>query len=229
VGAGPVPPGLLVQPAQLSRYNVPSAFLAQFDAKPFLLEVLVGGALGALQLQWQYPGDTGWSAPIVSTAGASWAYTLDDTFADLTFAAGTYRAGDQYLVDAAGNVVPQGSALAGLISAARFDLRANACSAITSEALMLMADAITPPLLSWGDDVTMHAAEWVYERLKRGRGMAPSGAAAGDASVATEGFEARKFFAAIGENGRPSTMTDSSAPSDGPIALLPYGDCRRGW
>jgi hypothetical protein len=226
MGTGPIPPGLLVTPAQLSRYNVPSAFLAQFALRPYQLQVLVAGALGTAQFQWMYAGDSAWSAPIVSTAGASWAYTLDDTFTDLTFATATYNLGDTYNVDAAGVVTGPSANIA----AARFDLRQNACSAVTAEAMMLMRDAIHPPLLTWGDDATTHAAAWVYEVLKRGRGLAPEAAAVGDANVLTAGEIARRFFAQIGERGRPDSMTDTAVTTDGPlIPVLPYGDTKRGW
>ncbi|MGH8323450.1 MAG: hypothetical protein ACRETD_06580 [Steroidobacteraceae bacterium] len=226
MGTGPVPPGALVTPALLSRFNVPSSFLAQFAPRPYQIQVLVPGVLGTVQFQWQYPGDSAWSAPIVSTAGAAWAFTLDDTFTDLTFAAATYNLNDTYTVDANGAV----SGPSANITAARFDLRQNACSAVTAEAMTLMRDAIHPPLLTWGDDATTHAAAWAYEVLKRGRGMAPEDAAVGDANVLTGGELARKYFASIGENGRPDSMTDSSPTVDGPlIPVYPYGDPPRNW
>lgn len=230
MGTGPVPPGLLVQPAQLSRYGVPGAFLRQFDARPFLLQVATGGALGVMQVQWQYPGDTDWSAPLVSTAGSSWQQTLDATYADLTFAGGNYNQGDTYTVDAFGAVIPTGSAQAGLIAATRFSVPANACSAVTRQALTLMADAITQPLLTWEDDATWHAAAWVYELLLRQNGASPEKAAAGDATVLAAGDKAREYFRGIGLSGRPVSMTDSSVSPDGPLlSLYPYGDKPRGW
>lgn len=230
MGAGPVPPGLLVQPAQLSRYNVPPDFLAQFKLRPFLLQVTTPGALGTMQFAWQYPGDGAWSELHVSTAGPSWTETLDLTFTDLTFGAGAYVGGDTYMVDSAGAVIPQGSAQAGLISAARYDQLAITCSAVTAEALQKMADAITQPLLSWDDDATMHAAAWVYEWLKYGKGISPEKAAAGDASVITSGQTARKYFEDIGAGGKPASMTDSSVSVDGPLlSAYPSGDCPRRW
>lgn len=230
MGTGPVPPGLLVQPAQLSRYNVPGDFLAQFDARPFLLQIAAGGALGAMQYQWQYPGDSDWSPLIVSTAGSSWASTIRKTSTDLTFAAGAYAEGDTYMVDAAGTVTPQGSAQAGLISASRYDQVMITCSAVTAEALTKMTDAITAPLLSWADDATMHAAAWVYEWLKYGKGLAPEEAAVGDANVIAGGAKARKYFEDIGAAGKPATMTDSSVSADGPLlSAYPSGDCPRKW
>lgn len=223
---GAIPPGLLVAPPQLSRYNVPSAFLTQFAPLPFNVLISQGGALGAMQFQWQYPGDTAWSASIVSAAASPpWLFTLDDTFTDLTFAARTYVLNETYAIDASGNV----TGAAGL-TAARFDLRSTACSAATAEAMTRMRDAIRPPLTSWGDDAVTHAAAMVYAILKRGRGATPTGAGTGDANVFTAEDAARAFFDDIGANGRPDNMTDTSPTSDGPLmAAYPTGDCLRGW
>jgi hypothetical protein len=222
---GVIPPGYLVTAALLSRYNVPSAFLAQFGVRPFSIQISTGGALGTMQFIWQYPGDSAWSAPIVSAAGATWLYTLDDVFADLTFAARTYVLAETYSVDAGGTV----TGAAGL-TAARFSLVTNACSAVTAEAMQLMRDAIRPPLLTWGDDAVTHAAAMVYAVLKRGRGLTPDGAGEGDSNLFAAERIARQFFKDIGENGRPDSMTDSSPTSDGPlIAAYPSGDTERGW
>jgi hypothetical protein len=226
VGTGIVPPDLLVTPGQLSRYNVPAGFLAQFAARPFLLQITTGGTLGVMQFAWQYSGDSAWSPPIASAAGNAFQYTIDDTFADLTFGAATYNVGDTYNVDAFGNVTGPSTHVA----AARFDLRQTACSAATTEALMLMADAVHPPLQTWGDDVTTHAAALAYAILKRGRGATPQGAGVGDANVFDAEKIAREFFKRIGENGMPSSMTDSSSSTDGPlIPVYPFGDPPRGW
>lgn len=225
MGTGPVPPGLLVQPSQLSRYNVPSSFLEQFAPRLFNIMISTAGALGAMAFQWQYPGDTSWSAPIFSDAGATWAFTLEDTFTDLTFATHAYVLNAVYAVDRNG-VVTGGAEL----TAVRFDLRQNACTSVTREAMMLMRDAIHPPLLTWDDDATTHAAAWVYEILKRGRGLAPADAAPGDSNVLTAGDLARKYFALIGEKGKPDSMTDTSTTVDGPLfPVYPSGSDPRGW
>lgn len=222
---GAIPTDFLITPRLLSRYNVPSAFLSQFDARPFNIQISTGGALGVMQFQWQYAGDTAWSAPIVSVAGSTWAYTLDDTFSDLTFAARTYVLAEAYTVDTNGAV----TGATGL-TAARFSLVTNACSAVTAEAMTLMQDAIHPPLTVWGDDAATHAAAMVYAVLKRGRGLTPDGAGVGDENLFVAEKIARKFFSDIGENGRPANMTDTSASSDGPmIPAYPAGDTLRGW
>jgi hypothetical protein len=222
----PSPPDPLVTPALLSRFGVPSAFLAQFAPRTFNIQIAVPGALGVMQFIWQYPGDSAWSAPIVSVAGTTWAYTLDDTFADLVFGAATYGLGDTYAVDAAGVVTGPSSH----ITATRFDLRVNACSAATSEALMLMEDSIEPPLLTWGDDARTHTAAWAYAILKRGRGLTPPAAEVGDQNVLDAERVAKEFFRHIGEKGRPDSMTDSSVSVDGPMfAAFPTSDPPRGW
>lgn len=223
---GSVPPGLLVQPAQLSRYNVPSAFLTQFALKPFTLVVSVGGVLGVMQFTWLYAGDSYQSAPFQSVAGATWAYTLEDTFSDLVFAARTYVLGETYVVDSNGAV----TGAVGL-TATRFSLVQNACSAATAEAMTLMRDAVRAPLTAWGDDAVTHCAAMVYGILKRGRGATPD-AAGGDGDNNIFIFEKRalQFFGDIGKNGRPESMTDTSSTADGPlIAAYPISNTLRGW
>lgn len=230
MGSGVVPPGLLVQPAQLSRYNVPSDFLAQFDPVPFQVQVSTAGALGVAQFVWKRNTDSAWSAPIASSAGTTWSKTFEDVFADLAFGAATYVALHTAQVDTAGNVTAVVGTLAATLAAALFSLPLNTCSSVTSEALMRMRDAIRPPLLRWGDDATMHAAQMVYGALKRGRGATPDGAGAGDDRLFSGEDMGRKFFDDIGENGRPDSMTDSSPTADGPmLAAKPVSDCRRGW
>lgn len=222
---GVVPPGYLVTPAQLSRYNVPSAFLAQFAIRTFTLQVIAGGPLGTMQVAWQYAGDSSLSAPIVSVAGATWSYTLDDTFSDLIFAARTYVLGETYVVDPNGLV----TGAVGL-TATRFSRVQNACSGATAEAMTLMRDAIRPPLTAWGDDAVQHAAQMVYAVLLRGVGATPPGAGAGDDNVFLAEKLGREFFKSIGEGGKPDNMTDSSSTADGPlIPAYPSGDDPRGW
>lgn len=229
MGAGPVPPGLLVTPALLSRYNVPSAFLAQFAARAFQLLISTGGPLGTMAFQWALAGDTNYSAPILSSIFTPWLTTIDDLFVDLAFPPGTYVANTTYTIDAVGNVTLGAGAIAG-VTAAIFDRRFTACSAVTTQAMQLMRDAIRPPLLSWGDDATTHAAAWAYEILKRGVGATPPKAGTGEAIVLSGEEQAIKFFTAIGENGRPDSMTDSSTSTDGPlIPAYPSGDDLRGW
>lgn len=226
MGTGPVPPGLLVTPVQLSRYGVPSDFLSQFQPRPFTLQITAAGALGAMAFAWQYPGDPSLSVPMFSTAGATWQTTVDGAFADLTFAAATYGLGDTYTVDTAGHV----SGPSGNIVASLWDQRQVMCSAVTTEAMSRMRDAIHPPLMAWGDDATRHAAAWVYALLKRSKGATPTGAGSGDENIFTDEKAAQDFFDTIGAEGRPDSMTDTSATTDGPLfSAYPTGDTPRDW
>jgi hypothetical protein len=222
----PIPPDLLVTPAQLSRFNVPSAFLAQFEPRPIDVIVSTPGLLGAMAIEWRWSGDASFSAPIFSDSGSSWAVTIEDAFVDLTFAGTSYYyANKSYTVDRNG-VVTGGAEL----TAARFDRRLNACSSVTTEAMTLMRDAIRPPLVTWGDDARTHAAAWVYAVLKRGTGAAPVDVAVGDEHVFKGEDLAIKFFTKIGEDGRPDSMTDTSPTVDGPLLpAYPYGDTLRGY
>jgi hypothetical protein len=231
MGTGPVPPGLLVTPAQLSRYNVPSAFLAQFALRPLEVQITTGGAIGTFAFAWRLVGDTDWSAPIASSAVTPWAYTIDDAFADLTFAAGNYVLDSIYRIDAAGNVtLGSGSPIAGL-SAVLWDKRQLTCVSVTGTALKLMRDAIKAPLQSWDEDATMNAAAMVYALLKRGVGATPESAGGGDANVFASELVAIAYFESIGKKGKPDGWVDSSPSADGPlIAKYPFGATRlRGW
>ena len=136
--------GLLVDPWQLSRFNVPSDFLAQFAHAPFEIHMDVGGALGAMAFSWRPVGDENWSATIYSSALSPWCYTLDPVFTDLTFAPATYSEGDVFQVDARGNVTT--TATSGIVAASLFDLPMSACRSVTAEALARMRDAIKQPL-----------------------------------------------------------------------------------
>ncbi len=220
---------LLVTPAQLSRFNVPSAFLSQFSPRPIEVLISTAGALGVMAIEWRFLGDSEWSAPVISAAGATWAVTIDDAFVDLAFEDGAYVVDTQYAIDTGGTVTPGSGAIANL-SAAFFDLRQNSCTAVRDEAMTLCRDALRPPLVSWGDDVRTHAAAMAYAILKRGRGATAQSAGVGDEHIFLAEDAGRKFFEKIGENGKPDTIVDSSATDDGPLfAAYPAGDTSRGW
>lgn len=223
-----VPPDLLIKPSELSRFGVPSAFLAQFAARPILLTITTAGTLGTMQFVWQFVGDSQQSAPIVSSSGTTWVYTIDDNYVDVTFPSGTYLINATYSIDTNGNVTNTGGGPT--VTAAFFDLRQNACSSVTTEAMYRMRDAIRPPLLTFGDDTRTHAAAWVFAKLKRAKGATPEGAGTGDENVFTAEKLAIEFFDKIGEDGKPDSMTDTSTSDDGPlIPMYPTGDSPRGW
>lgn len=218
----------LVEPSELSRWGVPSAFLAQFEPRPIDVKISTGGALGAMAFAWKWAADgvDSYSDPIVSDAGASFAFTLEDAFAVLTFAAGTYTANTVYRVTRAGTV-SGGSGL----TVERLDVRALACGSVTAEAMTLMRDAVRPPLVSWSDDIRTHAAAMVYAILKRRVGATPAeSGGAGDQNVFFAEEAARRFFSAIGKMGKPDGVVDASSTSDGPlIARYPSSRSLRGW
>jgi hypothetical protein len=218
------PPDPIVEPAQLTRFNVPSDFVAQFRKRPFQVQIAVGGVLGAMAFAWRFVGDEAWSATEYSSGGASWAVTVDDVCADLTFAAATYVADTVYTIDANGTV----SGGAGL-TASLFDKLAKTCGSVTTEILMRVQDAATQPLQSWGDDWRQQAANMVYAALKRGKGASPKGLGAGDDHIFLAEDAARRFFDKIGENGLPASVVDSSADTDGPMMRYPTSDEPRGF
>lgn len=217
----------LVPPAQLSRWGIPSAFLAQFEPRPIDVQIETAGALGTMSFVWRWAGDEAWSPAIVSDDDAtSWVYELEDAFATLTFAAQSYVAATASRIDRNG-LVTGGSG----ITAARYDQRAQACSSVTAEVMMRVADAVFAPLVTWTDDWRTHSAQMVYAVLKRGKGATPGDAGgSGDANIFLAEDIARKFFDHIGKSGRPDGIVDTPVSTDGPlIPAMPSGDALRGW
>lgn len=227
------PPDYLVTPDELPRYGVPSSFLDQFRVRTVEVRVEVGGALGTMQIVWRAKGEDEWSnTPIASDSAASWVVSIEEAYATLTLAAGTYVGNTTYTVSTAGGVVNGAGAYAGL-TASRYDLRTTACSAATNEAFALMRDGVIPPLTAWGDDVRMHTAALVYEHLKFAKGFTAAGAGVGDENVILRAQNARRYFADIGSSGiSPPGIVDSAPSADGPIMHYPTeGDSTnlRGW
>jgi hypothetical protein len=222
------PPDNLVDPAELAQYNVPSGFLAQFVPRGFEVQISTAGALGTMAFVWRRRGEDGWSnTPIISSPSSSpWSYALDDVFANLTFAVGSFVASTVYVVDESGTVTSGD----GHLSVTRYDLRSNACEAVTREALLLMKNAVTPPLTAWTKDAKTHAANWVYAILKRGKGATANNAGAGDELIWEGEKLARGYFLHVGETGRPDGWVDGSVSSDGPLfSAYPIGDDDRNW
>jgi hypothetical protein len=210
----------------LSRFNVPGEFLARFRRRPFQVQVITAGTLGALAVQWCFLGDAAFSPTIYSSAGATWALELDDAYAVLTFANIAYTANALYTIDANGNVTGG----AGELTATMLDLVAQACTTVTGEALIRMADAVKPPMTSWGDEIRQHAANMVYAALKRGKGATPKGVGAGDDHIFLAEDAARRFFDGIGTRGKPDSVADSSVSADGPmLPAYPWSRPPRGW
>lgn len=224
------PPDPLVTVAELPRYGVPASFLEQFRPRTIEVKIETAGALGTMRIVWRPKGtDDYTNDPIPSDPGATWEFTIEDAFASLTFAAGSYVDETVYTIAVDGTVTNGAGAIAG-VTAERFDMRSIAVLAATSEAHKLMADGITPPLTAWGDDVKMHAAGIAYEHLKFGRGFTANGAGVGDENVVLRAQNGRRFFADIGASGLPPHgITDSAPSEDGPIMHYPTGDTLEGW
>lgn len=223
----------LVAPSELSQYGVPGGFLAQFIPRALEIQISAGGALGVMEFVYRLRGDDEFRpTPIVTSAAPPWSVTIDaesNTFATLTWASATYVLNSVYVVDEVGTVTQTAGSEGGL-TAYRFDLRTTACSAVTAEAMLLMRNAVKPPLVSWGADVRSHAAAMVYAWLKRSRGLTANQAGSGDENIFSAESLARAYFLGIGEGGKPDNMVDSSAQSDGPMFnAYPTGNTPRGW
>lgn len=204
----------LVAPEALAQYGVPPAFLGQFQPRAINLLILTGGAFGAMSFQWKYINETQYSADVYfpSPVTTPWTWALDEAFVSLTFTPQSYTQGTVYTIDEGGNVTGGAG-----IRATTYDLRANACDAVTSEALLLMRNAVTPPLVVWGPSVSSHAAAMAYAWLKRARGSTAQTAGEGDANIYAAEAVARDFFMLIGKQGKPDDMVDSSVTTDGPM------------
>lgn len=201
-------------------------FLSQFEPRPIDILIDTAGALGTMAFSWRWAGDESYSPVITSDAGSTFVYELEEAFCTLTFAAGSFAAAAHARVDRGGTVT---GTLA--VTATRYDLRSQACSSVTAEAMTRMRDAVRPPLVSWSDDVRTHAAAMVYAILRRGRGATPAEAGGqGDQNVFLAEDAARLFFDRIGKYGRPDGIVDTPASEDGPLfPAMPMGDDLRGW
>ena len=221
-----VPPDLLINPSEVVRYGVPSAFAAQFAVRAIEVQILAGGNLGAMTFTWRKKGEQYWNAtPISTSAGMAWSYTIDAVFADLTWTDQVFVATTVYTIDEAGTVTG-GAGLA----AVRWSKVQIACSATTAEIMQLWRDAVKPPVTSWSDAVRTHAAAMVHAWLKVSVGITAEKAGEGDKLVFDRDALARAFFVDIGENGRPDDLIDSSPTADGPMfAAYPVGDDDRNW
>lgn len=223
------PASPLVDPAALAQFGVPPSFVVQFQPRSLNAEITNGGVLGVMSFCWQWRGEDNFNPqPFVSSAGTTWVIGLDETFTTFTWPAGTYILGANYQIDEVGTVTASGGGPSPTV--VRYDLRSQACSAVTSEAMLLMRNAVSPPLLTWGDAVRTHAAAMVYAWLKRARGLTANTAGSGDENVFAAEATAREFFILIGEQGLMDDMTDSSTSVDGPIFnAYPTGDTARNW
>jgi len=211
----------LITPDDLLQLGATSDFQAPFRLRPLLVQIVVGGALGVMTFQWKRKDDTAYGPVHSSEAAAPWALALADPgFGVLTFADGTYVAGDVYTVSSAG-VVTGGSATGvGLLSATRFDVIALACTSATSKGVTWLKPRCVPPILSVGLQIKQWLVCIAKDDLKGRDGLAPEGTGVGDDNTRARAKDAEAQLKAIGASAdRPDDLVDSS--TDGTGAGLP--------
>lgn len=222
----------LILPTDLPRYGMSSDFLSQFAVRPLTVQIVAGGALGAMTFQWQRQGDPAFSAVINSEAAPPWVSGLDDPgFAILTFAAGTYNANDSYTISSQGVVTGGSGSGIGLISATRFDVRQDACVEAVSLTVTWLQPRCVPPVLSVGSQIQGWMGDLVSYRLRSRQGMTPPDAGAGDDNVRLRAVNAQTELQKIGAStDRPPDIVDGSAGDLGAgFPAQPVGDPLRGF
>lgn len=214
----------------LPSYGLSWEFLEQFRPRPLVVEITVAGALGTMRWRWRWSDAEAWSDPVLSSTTAPNVVRVEEAYAVLSFAAGTYVADKSYEVSEAGEVTPGSGALDAL-TASRFDLRALHRQAATDDALGWMAPKVVPPLTAWGSDLRSHVARLVAVRLKKIRGIAPRDVGLGDGVLLDDEERMEKWFRAVGDGFvKLQDLVDSSAGGRGG-GLLAYPSSRepRGW
>lgn len=107
--------------------------------------------------------------------------------------------------------------------------------AASAEAFNRLGGSVTTPLLSWGDDIRAAVAKIAVYELLSTKGLAPAGAAVGDANVLLRAQQGREYLDGIYkrwvEDGtKPYGVVDSSSSSSGGRSLLmPVSDDPIGW
>lgn len=222
----------LIATADLLQYGASSDFVSQFQPRPLTVQIVAGGVLGPMTFQWQQQGDPAWSAVVASEAFAPWPWLLTDPgYGTLTFAAGTYNAGDVYTVSSIGTVTGGSSGGIGLLSATRYDIRALTCTAVTSKAVTWMQPRVVPPVISVGPQIKQWLAALAIYDLRSRQGMTPPDAGAGDDNQRLRAVDAEKQLRQIGgSEDRPPDIVDSSQGDAGAgFSALPVGDPLRGY
>lgn len=222
----------LITPDDLLQYGGTSDFLAQFRLRSLLVQIVAGGALGAMTFQWKRKDDNAYGPTFSSEAAAPWAFALSDPgFGTLTFAAGTYVANDVYDVSSAGVVTGGSGSGIGLLSAARFDLLRLTCTQVTSTGVTWMQPRVVPPVISVGPQIKKWLCQVAIYDLKSRQGLAPEGTGLGDDNIRARYKDAEEQLKAIGGSAdRPPDITDSS-PGDAGAGFnaYPVGDDVTGW
>jgi hypothetical protein len=222
---------LLIQPSELGQYGASSDFLAQFALRPLELQIGIGGALGAMAVQWRRQGETNFSELFYSDAVSSWSLELPDpSWTTITCAAGSYVAGTLYVISSNGVVIPGVGAIAG-IAATRSDQRLLWCTAATSKGVTWMQPRVVPPVISVGAQVKEWLADLAIYGLRKRLGLTPAGAGPGDDEVRARNEAAERNLKLIGSSSdRPPDLVDSSTGNAGAgFNAYPTGDDLRGF
>src|SRR5579864_6801211 len=205
--------GPLIVRRDLLNHGAGSDFVAQFDLNPIDLQVVIGGALGTMTVQWRIHGDpdTNWSQAKLSSAGASWAWDAPDpAYASITFPAAGYLIGDSWTIDTLGNITAQTGTHP--VTAVRNDVVAAMIARVSSKIAEWTQPRVVPPILSLGEGQKGGAAVIVIYWLKSRQGMTPTQAGTGDENWRALALDAQRDFEAIGRSAtRPPDLIDSSA------------------
>lgn len=223
----------LITPSDLLQNGATSDFLAQFVPRPLSVQIMTAGPLGTMQFAWQQQIDTAYSATIPSESVApSWSSDLADPgFGTLTFAPGTYNAGDIYTVSSQAVVTGGTGSGIGLVSATRFDPRLVACARATSDGCTWMQPRVVSPVISVGPQIIGWFADVASFYLRSRQGMTPAGAGNGDDNVRLRYETAEKQLKAIGvSQQRPPDIVDSSpGNAGGGFTVQPISGDLVGW
>ena len=211
----------------LATHGLSWAFLEQFRPRPIEVEITTAGALATMAWRWRWRDTDDWSDAITSGA-ATYEYRLEEAYAVLTFAAGTYVVDTSYYIDEDGDVTREAGAI-DTLTAERFDLREEQIDVASSLAFGWMAPVVTPDnLTSWGVDIRRQTARLAAILLKKIRGIAPSDAAPGDAVLLADEETLRLWFVGVGRGAvRPPDLVTAVEPAT-PVHE-PVSDDLRGW
>jgi len=227
------PQGPLLTRRDLLNHGAGSALLDEYEVRSLGLRIEVGGALGAMSVSWRF-GDKGtdapWSEPKTSQGGSAWTWDLPDpAWASVTFAAGSYSDGAEWVVRSDGSVAVVGGS-APTVTAARNDIPAKMIQAVSDKMAEWMQNRIVAPILSLPEGLKGGAASWVIFRLKTRDGMTPQDAGVADDNIraVAEAFE-RDCRMSGASAMRPPGLVDSSGGAGAGLPLMPLSDPSRCW
>jgi hypothetical protein len=196
------------------------------------VQIVAGGALGAVSFTWQQQIDSSPGPTIPTEAIVPFGVDLPDpAFCSLSFGAGTYVQGDIYTVSSTGVVTGGSGTGVGLLAATRFDPRVVACARATSDAVTWMQPRCVPPIISVGQNVAGWLADLALFHLRTRQGMTPAGAGNGDDQKRADYETAVRELKAIGAaQMRPPDLVDSSPGNAGAgFTAMPISGPLVGW